>query len=301
MSLYALPQRLSRSTANEARIGRAYAVYYTHASGRAREERRSAGGLRSLKLALPHGYVNARYGTQRQPSSPLGVWLARLTPLRRQKRDAECRFLPRPTRGQRLLDVGCGNRDYLRHASDAGWQAVGIDADEKAVDVARPRGLEARLGGIELFAGQTACFEAITLSHVLEHLHDPERFLRAVHRLLQPGDVVFVDTPNIESHGTRRWGVHWRGLATPRQLVIFSRSALIEMLRAAGFVGIENKRRTAVRKSMDLASLRMHSGKSPCGREPARLPLRLRMRLAWPDRRIEDEEFLTLLACKGES
>lgn len=284
---------------DEASIGKAYEVYYTHATGRAREERRASGGLRALKLALTHGYVNARYGTRRQPSSPLGTWVARLSPVRRQKRDAEFRFLPRPGPGQRLLDVGCGNGDYLRNAGDAGWQAVGIDADEKAVEVARQQGLEARLGGIELFAGQADCFDAITLSHVLEHLHDPAMFLRAVHRLLKPGGVVFVDTPNIESRGARRWGVHWRGLETPRHLVIFSRSALIDMLGAAGFVGIESKRRTAVRKSMDLASLRMQSGKSPYGREPARLPLIPRMRLWWPSRHIEDDEFLTMLAYKA--
>jgi len=284
---------------NEASIGKAYGVYYTHSTDHARGERRAPSGLRALKLALTHGYVNARYGTQRQPASPLGVWVARLSPVRRQKRDAEFRFLPRPSPGQRLLDVGCGNGDYLRHAGDAGWQAVGIDADEKAVDVARRRGLDARLGGIELFADEAECFDAVTLSHVLEHLHDPARLLRAAHRLLKPGGVVFIDTPNIQSCGARRWGVHWRGLETPRHLVIFSRSALIERLHTAGFVRIESKRRTAVRKSMDLASLRMQSGKSPYGREPARLPLTSRIRLWWPSHRIEDDEFLTMLAYKA--
>ncbi|MDE1894806.1 MAG: class I SAM-dependent methyltransferase [Xanthomonadaceae bacterium] len=284
---------------SQASIGRAYAVYYTHATERGREARRPAGGLRALGLALSHGYVNARYGTRRQPSSRLGPWLAPLLPTRRQKRDAEFRFLPRPRPGQRLLDVGCGNGDYLRHAADAGWRAVGIDADQQAVDVARQRGMDARLGGIELFAGQAGCFDAITLSHVLEHVHEPAEFLQAVHRLLRPGGVVFLDTPNIQSRGARRWGVHWRGLETPRHLVIFSRSALLGMLRAAGFVAIEHKRRTAVRKSMDLASLRLRAGKSPYGREPARLPLISRLRLWRPAGRVEDDEFLTVLAYKA--
>lgn len=111
--------------------------------------------------------------------------------------------------------------------------------------------------------------------------------------------MVFVDTPNIQSCGARRWGIHWRGLEAPRHLAIFSRSALIELLAAAGFVGIVGKRRTAARKSMNLASLRMQSGKSPYGREPARLPLIPRMRLWWPARHIEDDEFLTVLAYKA--
>lgn len=285
---------------NEASIGKAYGVYYTHSADHSRGKRHASGGLRSLKRALTHGYVNARYGTRRQPASRLGVWVARISPMRRQKRDAEFRYLPKPDTGQRLLDVGCGNGDYLANAADAGWQVVGIDADPAAVAVATQRGLDARLGGIELFAEQSSCFDAITLSHVLEHLHDPVGLLRAVHRLLKPGGVVFIDTPNIQSRGARRWGADWRGLETPRHLVIFSRAALVDRLQAVGLVRIQSPRRTAVRKSMDLASLRMQLGKSPYGREPARLPLMSRISLIWAVRHIEDDEFLTMLAYKAD-
>jgi 2-polyprenyl-3-methyl-5-hydroxy-6-metoxy-1,4-benzoquinol methylase len=284
---------------DQASIGRAYGVYYTHDAKPSRDERKPPRGLRALKLALTHGYTNTHFGTRREPVSRLGLWLARVSPLRRQKRDAEFRYLPRPDPGQRLLDVGCGNGDYLANAADAGWQATGVDADEQAVAVASQRGLDARVGGIELFAGEAGCFDAVTLSHVLEHLHDPAALLHAVQRLLKPGGVVFIDTPNIDSRGARRWGSDWRGLETPRHLLIFSRVALLDMLRTAGFVGIQSKRRSAVRKSMELASLRIHAGKSPYGREPARLPWMARLRLCWPSFRIEDDEFLTVLARKA--
>jgi 2-polyprenyl-3-methyl-5-hydroxy-6-metoxy-1,4-benzoquinol methylase len=284
---------------SEASIGRAYEVYYTHAPNRPRNTQRRPGLWRRLASALTNGYLNARYGTRRQPATRLGVGLAWLLRLRRQKRDAEFRWLPRPGAGWRLLDIGCGNGDFLLNAQDAGWLATGVDSDPKAVEVAQQRGLEVRLGGIELFAGQAECFDAITLSHVLEHAHQPGQLIQSACRLLKPGGILFVDTPNIESHGARCWGSHWRGLETPRHLAIFSREGLVAMLRAGGFGRIEHRRRTAVKRSMDLASLRMQRGHSPYGREPARLPLRLRLRLRWPLPRMQDDEFLTLLAWKA--
>ncbi|HEY1589422.1 MAG TPA: class I SAM-dependent methyltransferase [Rhodanobacter sp.] len=283
---------------NEASIGKAYGVYYTHSVGESRTTSGKPGIVNRLKQALNNGYANSRYGTRRQPASRLGVWLARVLPLRRQRRDAEFRYLPKPRSGQRLLDIGCGNGDFLINARDAGWDVAGVDPDPRAVAAARQRGLEVGTGSIELFADVSNCFDAITLSHVLEHLHDPVSFIRAVHRLLKADGVLFVDTPNIDSRGARRWGRNWRGLETPRHLVLFSRTGLIGMLQAGGFGSIETKRRTAVRKSMDLASLRMQLGKSPDGDQPRRLPAMMRIRQAWPVGGVRDDEFLTLIARK---
>lgn len=284
---------------NAASIGKAYGVYYTHAVDEPRTASARPGAVRRLKVALTNGYVNSRYGTRRQPASELGVWLAKVLPQRRQKRDAEFRYLPKPRPGQRLLDIGCGNGDFLLKARDAGWDVVGVDPDPKAAAAAKQRGLAVSVGSVDLFAGESDCFDAITLSHVLEHLHEPAPFIRAVHRLLKPGGVVFVDTPNIESRGARRWGGNWRGLETPRHLVLFSLAGLVGLLRAGGFDNIETKRRTAVRKSMYLGSLRMQLGKSPYDPIPARLPLLMRLRLLWPVTRVQDDEFLTFVAWKG--
>ena len=286
---------------NEASIGNAYGIYYTHSADGPRAASGKPGVVRHLKLALTNGYVNSRYGTRRQPASEFGVWLAKMLPSRRQKRDAEFRYLPKPRSGQRLLDVGCGNGDFLANARDAGWDVVGVDPDPKAVAAAKQRGLDASVGSVELYAGEPGRFDAISLSHVLEHLHEPLPFIRAVHRLLKPGGVLFIDTPNIEGRGARRWGRNWRGLETPRHLVLFSRQGLVGMLQAGGFANIETKRRTTVRQSMYLASLRMQLGKSPDGGQPRRLPTMMRLRLAWPVANVRDDEFLTLVARKDNA
>ena len=285
---------------DQASIGKAYGTYYTHAAGETRTGSGNSGPLHRLKLRLSNGYMNQRYGTRREPASQSGRWLAKLLPRQRQRLDVEFRYLPKPRVGQTLLDIGCGNGDFLLNAREAGWSVTGIDPDPKAVAVATQRGLDVSVGSVESLTGWSGCYDAITLSHVLEHVHEPRLVVQAIHRLLKPDGVVYVDTPNIESKGAQFWGKNWRGLETPRHLVLFSLQGLVGLLKAGGFENLKIKRRTAVRKFVYLSSLRMQLGKSPNGRDPAKLPLLLRMRLKYAVTRAEQEEFLTLIAWKKE-
>ncbi len=282
-------------------IGKAYGTYYTHASSETRAGSNRTGAMRRLRLKLLNGYANQRYGTQRHPASQWGIWLARLLPRQQQRLDVEFRYLPRPGPGQKLLDMGCGNGEFLSNAREAGWDVTGIDPDPKAVAVAKQRGLDVSVGSVESLIGMSSCLDAITLSHVLEHVHEPGLVIQAIHRLLKPGGVIYIDTPNIESKGARFWGRNWRGLETPRHLVLFSLDGLLGLLKASGFGNIEVKRRTSARKFVHLSSLRMQLGKSPNGIDPARLPLMMRLKLRYSVTRAEHDEFLTLIARKNSA
>lgn len=216
-------------------VGRAYASYYTHDAEDHPIVRRK-GRLRSLLHDLINGYQNRRYGLNRSPALPVGRWLLPLLPSLRTAADAECRHLPPlPAGGGRLLDVGCGNGGFLMLARQAGWQVEGIDFDAGAVQTARSRGLDVHHGGVELLEDRSACYDVITLCHVIEHVHDPVATLRRLHALLKPGGVLWLDTPNVSSLGAMRFGPHWRGLEVPRHLVLFCPSSMHKALTAAGF------------------------------------------------------------------
>lgn len=281
-----------------ASIGKAYETYYTHAASGEQAGFARADKRHQLKARLSNGYVNDRYGTAQQPASAWGIRLSRFLPRRRQKLDAAFRYLPKPRPGQRLLDIGCGNGDFLVNARDAGWEVEGIDPDPKAVATAAQRGFDVRLGSVESLAELSDCFDAITLSHVLEHVHRPPEVVLSIARLLKPGGVLYVDTPNIESHGATLWGSNWRGLETPRHLVLFNLDALIGLLETSGFNNISVKRRTTVRKFLHLSSLRMQRGGSPYDPKPAKLPMMMRIRLKFASVPVEHDEFLTLLASR---
>lgn len=282
-----------------ASIGRAYAGYYTHDAEDHPIVRRK-GGIRSLLHDLINGYQNRRYGLRRSPASPLGRWLLPFFPSLRTAADAECRHLPPlPACGGRLLDVGCGNGGFLMLARQAGWQVEGLDFDAGAVQAARSRGLEVHHGGVEILEERSACYDVITLCHVIEHVHDPVATLRRLHALLKPGGMLWLDTPNLSSLGASRFGPHWRDLDPPRHLVLFTHSSLINSLAKAGFGSIKQHWRgmslfEVYASSESIEAGGIGFGASHQGRPPLRDVLAELREMVQPSRR----EFITISARK---
>jgi SAM-dependent methyltransferase len=214
----------------------AYGSYQTHdvADKVASED---LGLVGRLRRGAANGYRNRRYGTQDSPANPLGLLVA-LLPSQRQFIDTESRHLPKPGAGGRLLDLGCGEGQFLEFARRAGWSVMGVDFDEHAVEAARSRGLDIRLGGVEA-VDPSERFDGITLSHVIEHVHDPLAVLKACYGLLKPGGWIWLQTPNIDALGHVRYGPDWRGLEPPRHLVLFTLESMRKSLVGAGFTGVE--------------------------------------------------------------
>jgi SAM-dependent methyltransferase len=156
-------------------------------------------------------------------------------PKRRWSAAATVRELPKRAGRPRLLDVGFGDASFLRAMGAAGWEVAGLEFDPKAVEAARDLGLEVAEATLETAPYEPGSFDAITLSHVIEHLHDPVAALKTCFRLLRPGGMLWLATPNLDSPGHRRFGANWFGLDPPRHLVLFNRRALERALGAAGF------------------------------------------------------------------
>jgi 2-polyprenyl-3-methyl-5-hydroxy-6-metoxy-1,4-benzoquinol methylase len=235
---------------NSATIGLAYADYYTHTAEDAPEALPKNPLVRQLH-AWVNDYVNARYGLNRTPASFGGRWLVPLVPSFRAKADTKMRHLPKPPpEGGRLLDVGFGNGGFLKLATEMGWQAEGIDFDPKAVEVAKARGLNVRCASAAELSAQHEQFDVITLSHVIEHVHDPIALLHDLYRLLKPGGVLWLETPNIKSLGAERFGENWRGLETPRHLVLLNSQSLKNSLENVGFKNIQQKFHGAIALSI---------------------------------------------------
>ena len=175
---------------------------------------------------------------QERPASILGVLVAWLMPNYRALLDAGGRHLPKQPKG-RLLDVGCGNGDFLQFAQRAGWEAIGVEPDPKAVEVARARGLTVHLGGLETLHTVSEAFDGITLNHVIEHVHHPRATLEQCYRLLRHGGWLWLETPNLDAHGHAHYGENWVGLDIPRHLVVFTDRALMRLLQEVGFMRIE--------------------------------------------------------------
>ena len=89
----------------------AYRNYYEGA--RALSAKTSLGSWRHTRRALRNGYLNSRYGYGLTPASRLGRVVVPFLPGHRQKADEYVRHLRRPPGRPRLLDVGCGEGEFL--------------------------------------------------------------------------------------------------------------------------------------------------------------------------------------------
>lgn len=204
-----------------------------------------------LREALRNGYLNGRYGYAFEPATRAGRVLLPLFAKRRWNAALLVRELRKPPGRSRLLDVGFGDASFLRFMRGAGWDVAGVEADEGAAAAARSAGLDVAAGSVEDAPYEERSFDAITLSHVVEHLHDPVASLRRCAELLRGDGVLWLATPNLDSPGHRRFGSDWFGLDPPRHLVLFGLPGIDRALNAAGLGAIEH--RTTYRAELVLA------------------------------------------------
>lgn len=213
-------------------VGKLYETYYTH------EVREGSSLAKRIYRRAIDGYLRRRYGYDKAiPRAAFDGLLGALLYLHPGARaEADARVMSLPAKpGGRLLEVGFGNGQTLRRMQSLGWDVQGVEFDPVAVDNARALGLDVYLGDLASQHLPESSFDAVTSSHVLEHLPDPEGFLNECRRLLKPGGSLVIYTPNSDSLGHRVFCRNWRGLEPPRHLHLFSADNLPYMVRRSGF------------------------------------------------------------------
>ena len=133
----------------------------------------------------------------------------------------------------RLLDVGCGTGEFLAHARSRGWDVAGVEPSARAAEQAERHEIAVHRTN-DLATIADGPFDAITLWHALEHMHDPAVQLAQVRRLLAPYGSVVVAVPNHESVDAGAYGADWYAWDVPRHLWHFTPTTLGRLLARAG-------------------------------------------------------------------
>lgn len=158
-----------------------------------------------------------------------------LTPAARKTNDRRLAILRRHLPAQaRLLEVGAGNGLFGMLAATQ-LDYVGIDLSDEAARQARGRGLEVFRSSLCQFVNTGAAFDGVAMFHVFEHLADPHDALGTISDLLKPGGILVLITPDTESLLCAVSGDRWVSYKFPEHLILYSRSALIELLEHSGF------------------------------------------------------------------
>ena len=261
-------------------IWRAYTNYVTHKSTEVDIPLTEMNFRQRLRRALSNGYINSKYGANLQPSSRLGKWLLPLIYGKQGEIDHALRGLPMLVKGEKrkVLDIGCGSGSFLKVAMQLGWEVQGIDPDSKAASAAsQVSGLCVEQGGLPKTRFQDSTFDVVTLSHVIEHTHDPVASLREAYRLLKPGGRIWVATPNLKSGSCRYFHMNWIGLHPPAHLVLFNHKSLRDVLGLAGFHNVRVAKMSLHSKGYFHMSWRISRGEEPFSATGSPLPLYLRL------------------------
>lgn len=219
-------------------IGKAYSAYFTHEQDEV--ARNFLNILNIIKIKVKNGYLNVVHGTNFSPAWVSAGRLLKMIPLPYKiATERILRFLPK-VRGV-LVDIGCGNGNIICIAKELGWETWGIDPDPKAVEVAKSTGAKVFQSNLPDTGLPSDYFDVVILNHVIEHLHDPIASLKEIYRILKPGGMIWVATPNLKSEGLRRFHSNWLHLDSPRHLVLFTPESLKLSCIKAGFSDVSLK------------------------------------------------------------
>ncbi len=136
-----------------------------------------------------------------------------------------------------LLDFGCGAGKALdARRARTGCRTIGMDFNHALLAKIAARGHKAYFADVEGWRQiADASVDVITMNHVIEHLYHPLETFRQMRRVLKPGGLIDIATPNPDGYSAQTFGTDWFGLDCPRHIVLYPPTAAAALLRRAGF------------------------------------------------------------------
>lgn len=134
----------------------------------------------------------------------------------------------------RILDIGAGTGAFLDAMQQSGWDATGLEPDDAARQNAKNLyGLHLQLPQ-QLFHLTPQSFDAITMWHVLEHVHELHEYIDQLKKLLKPAGILFIAVPNYTSYDASEYKEFWAAYDVPRHLYHFSPASITQLLLKHG-------------------------------------------------------------------
>jgi 2-polyprenyl-3-methyl-5-hydroxy-6-metoxy-1,4-benzoquinol methylase len=117
-----------------------------------------------------------------------------------------------------LLDIGSGTGHFASVMKNSGWSVKGIEISGKA------RNFSSETFNLEIIAPEQISeldlnsFDCVTMWHVLEHFHDPHRYISDIIQFLKPGGICLAALPNCSSIDAKYYREVWAAFDVPRHL-----------------------------------------------------------------------------------
>jgi ubiquinone/menaquinone biosynthesis C-methylase UbiE len=100
-----------------------------------------------------------------------------------------------------VLDIGCGIGEVSEHVQSR-EKYLGVDVNPYCVKYLQQNSLQAKLGSAYDIPSENSSADVVIMSHVLEHIDDPEKAMREISRVLKPLGLLIIIVPTIKGYGT---------------------------------------------------------------------------------------------------
>lgn len=141
----------------------------------------------------------------------------------------------------KIIDIGCGNGDFLVEAVKRGWEAYGTEFSEHAVRVCKEKGLIVSQGVFNPEEFNEGGFDVAVSFEVIEHINNPVEEIRKMKRVLRSGGLVYCTTPNFSSLSRRIYKSEWIMIEYPEHLSYYTSRSIKHLFSSNGFRNLKTK------------------------------------------------------------
>jgi SAM-dependent methyltransferase len=134
----------------------------------------------------------------------------------------------------KLLDIGAGTGAFVADMQGRGWETTGLEPDPTARGVAWTDHQVQLVETDQLFSLPAEGFDAITMWHVLEHVHNLHGYMEQLKKLVRRSGRIFIAVPNYTSYDARVYQGNWAAYDVPRHLYHFSPASMETLVTGHG-------------------------------------------------------------------
>jgi 2-polyprenyl-3-methyl-5-hydroxy-6-metoxy-1,4-benzoquinol methylase len=140
-----------------------------------------------------------------------------------------------------ILDFGCGTGSFVHVMKEKGWNVTGIEPDADARKMAKELYKLDVLASADFKNLPSQSYDAISLWHVLEHIHELHNYIEQLKKILKETGKIFIAVPNYNSSDADSYKLFWAAYDVPRHLYHFTPKAMAFLMQQHGLKIISMK------------------------------------------------------------